>query len=944
VIAVEEVGALRVEMSLTSAEFKKGLQDVNNRLKIAQSEFRLAGAGIKDFGKTMDGMKAKSRYLEQSLQSQQQKVQHLRQRYEQLKNTKGEDDAATQRMLIAYNNAQAAVQRTESELQGLNRTIEIQSSRWTQLGTRLNAVGERFQKVGAGLKTAGQSLSQYVTLPLLGVGAVAIKAAADFDKANATIRAGTGATGKALQDLNDDFKTVLKQVPQSSDVVSTAIADLNTRIGLAGKPLQEITKQMLNLSKVTGIDVSSLITDTTRVFGDWGIATEKQAETLDYLWKVSQTTGIGVDQLSQKVVQFGAPLRQLGFTFEKSAALFGKWEKEGVNAELVMGGMRIALGKMAKAGEEPTKVFPKLIEQIQKAGTVGEANTLALEAFGAKAGADMAAAIREGRFGIEDLLATLNGSTETINKAGRETLTLGERMAMLKNKAQVGIAPLGKILIDLGEKHLPKLVSGVEKLSKWFSDLGPKGQKNVLMYGAMAAAIGPVLVAAGTLIGSIGTIVTGLGGLATAIGASGGLLAAMTGPIGVVVAGLTLGTAAVVGLTKASKENNVVSFKTLEARQKEIESNDELIKNYDLLRVKNQLSNDEMLRFLDIQSEINSTVDPGKIAALKDEQDKLLQKSGLTNDEMETFLDYNDKIIEKAPNTAKAISEQGNAYAKNADELRNVNAEKLKSLKIDAEKAINDNIQKENKLLADQTELRKGIAQDEKDREEAYKNVNALAGEIAAKEKEVAELSKDRSRHGQEVLAQAQLELENLQKAKEREETKRDLLIAQMQVKQDSLEATQEELQKLDKQKFKYEEIILAMVGLTAEKGKGLAAVQLELAKLEHQKTLLKDLLKTGEINTAEYQEQVSAIDAQISKLEEAHDELKGVNETAGKTVYKDIVISDAPLEVAKELNEILGRTINKRVIVNQTGPNIAKYAASTRNVPGGFILLGEGL
>mgnify|MGYP000638754499 CR=1 FL=1 len=35
-----------------------------------------------------------------------------------------------------------------------------------------------------------------------------------------------------------------------------------------------------------------------------------------------------------------------------------------------------------------------MIERIKEAGTAGEANTLAMEMFGAKAGPDMAAAIR----------------------------------------------------------------------------------------------------------------------------------------------------------------------------------------------------------------------------------------------------------------------------------------------------------------------------------------------------------------------------------------------------------------------------------------------------------------------------------------------------------------------------------------------------------------------
>ncbi|GAG86548.1 unnamed protein product, partial [marine sediment metagenome] len=82
------------------------------------------------------------------------------------------------------------------------------------------------------------------------------------------------------------------------DEVSTAIAELNTRLGLSGKPLQAMAKQMLNLARITETDINAVIRTSTRLFGDWDVAVEDQAQTLDYLFKVSQSTGVGIDKLS----------------------------------------------------------------------------------------------------------------------------------------------------------------------------------------------------------------------------------------------------------------------------------------------------------------------------------------------------------------------------------------------------------------------------------------------------------------------------------------------------------------------------------------------------------------------------------------------------------------------------------------------------------------------
>lgn len=296
-------------------------------------------------------------------------------------------------------------------------------------------------KLGTFAQVGGAALLGVGTAAVgLGVGAIAM--AGSFDDAYDTIRVGTGATGEALEGLEASFKNVVSNVPTDFGSASTAIADLNTRLGLTGKPLEDISTQVLNLSRITGTDVATNVEAVSRLFGDWSVATGDQATSLDALFRASQATGPSVDRLGQLMVQYGAPLRQLGFGFEESAALLGKFEKEGVNTELVMGSMRQALGRMARAGEEPIETFQRVTEEIKNAGTAGEANSLALEMFGARAGPDMAAAIREGRFELGDLLGVVEGGSETINGAAEDTAGWQEKLQVLMNRVMVRLEPI----------------------------------------------------------------------------------------------------------------------------------------------------------------------------------------------------------------------------------------------------------------------------------------------------------------------------------------------------------------------------------------------------------------------------------------------------------------------------------------------------------------------
>jgi phage-related minor tail protein len=306
-----------------------------------------------------------------------------------------------------------------------------------------------FKKSIKGVKGSLSGLSK--TAKLAGAGIVAgiggatvgiLKMGSTFEEVERTLRVGTGATGDALEGLKDITKNLAKTVPADFKDIGTAVADINTRLGLTGKDLESFSEQMLNLSRITGTDLQGNIKTATRVLGDWGDMAGTAESAADTLFTVAQMTGIEFSKLSNDLVTYGAPLRQVGFTFEESALMIGKFEKEGVNAELVLGSLRQALGKMAREGEPAIETFRRTTAEIKNAGDASTANRLALELFGARAGPDMAAAIREGRFELDEYFESLNTGGDTINAAAKETETLSERMSLLKNRVMMTLAPV----------------------------------------------------------------------------------------------------------------------------------------------------------------------------------------------------------------------------------------------------------------------------------------------------------------------------------------------------------------------------------------------------------------------------------------------------------------------------------------------------------------------
>jgi hypothetical protein len=372
----------------------------------------------------------------------------------------------------------------------------------TDLTRGLADAENRVDAFGAGMQSAG--------LRIAAVGAAIsgafLAAASAVDDAQDRIRISTGATGAALGRLKADFDAVASSVPSSLGQIAQAVGELNARSGLAGPALQGLSAQVLNLSRLTDTDLGGNIRNSTRIFEDWNVATTEQGRTLDILFRTFQATGVGVDTLAQKVVQFGAPLRQLGFSFEQSAALLGKFEREGVNADQVLSGLRRSLGTFAKAGLDAPAGLRATIAEIERLGPGAQASALAMQVFGTRAGPDMAAAILEGRLSIESLLTQITASEETINRTAAQTADFGEQFVILKNQALIALNALAAPALPAFTALAERAIGIVEELGFWFASLSGGTRKTIVDLSILAVGMGTTMAAVGTLTRAIAAL------------------------------------------------------------------------------------------------------------------------------------------------------------------------------------------------------------------------------------------------------------------------------------------------------------------------------------------------------------------------------------------------------------------------------------------------------
>ena len=338
-------------------------------------------------------------------------------------------------------------------------------------------------KLAGAAKVAGAGI-------LIGAGAVAaglFEIGSSFDNAFDSIRIGTGATGPALEGLQNDMKAVAGAVPASFGDAGKAITVFSQKLGLTGVPLQKLSEQVLELSRMTKTDLSGNLTAVTDVLNNFGVGAGEQSGKLDLLFRASQASGVSVAELAGTMSGAGVVLREVGLSFDQSAAFLATLAKAGVDANDVMPALSKAMATAAKSGKDASVVFKETFDAIKNSPDKIKAGEIALDVFGAKAGPKLAALIREGKLSFEDMQKAIAGGSNTILGASKDTQDFAEKLTLLKNRVFLAIEPIATRVFNKIGEVMDKLGPKVDELTKFM-----KEHKDIMM--VVAGVLGGIMI------------------------------------------------------------------------------------------------------------------------------------------------------------------------------------------------------------------------------------------------------------------------------------------------------------------------------------------------------------------------------------------------------------------------------------------------------------------
>ena len=370
-------------------------------------------------------------------------------------------------------------------------------------------------------------------MAVAGLGAAAVKTAADFDAGMSKVAAISGATGDDLDALRDKAREMGAKTKFSASEAAAAMEYM----AMAGWKTEDMLggiEGIMSLAAASGEDLattSDIVTDALTAFG---LSAQDSGHFADILAAASSNANTNVRMMGE-TFKYCAPIAgALGFSAEDVAEAIGLMANAGIKSTQAGTALRTIMNNLS--GE--VKITGAALGEVTIATTNADGSMRDLSdiladcrgAFSQLSESERAQAAEAlvGKNAMSGFLALMNAAPEDIEKLSTAIDNCDGTAAQMAETMQDNLAgqltilksQLEELAISFGEMLMPAIRAIVSKIQAFVDKLNGMSEsqrKAILTIGLIVAALGPLLVIIGTLISKVGVAMQGFVKLATGV-------------------------------------------------------------------------------------------------------------------------------------------------------------------------------------------------------------------------------------------------------------------------------------------------------------------------------------------------------------------------------------------------------------------------------------------
>ena len=512
------ITGITIELNADANGFQKSIKKIDGSLRQTQASLKDVNKLLRFNPGNTELLTQKQKYLKKAVDETREKLKDLRKAAEKVTpESIGEEK---------YDALQREIVETESKLGNLEKKYKDFGSVGAQ---KIKAVGDKMKALGDGMKDVGGKLTKYVTGPIAALGAGSMAAWKEVDNALDIVTKKTGASGDALAEMQQQVRDIATSMPTTFEDAGTAIGEVNTRFGLTGDALKDLSEDFLKFASINDTDVNNSIDTIQSAMAAFNTEVEKAPEVLDLFTAAGQKTGVPIESLAEKLKQNAVALQEMGFGLEDSVMFLAELDKSGADTSTVLAGLKGALKNATKEGKPMNEALHEIQGSLKNAASDTEAAQLATELFGSKAGAAIAEYVRNGQLDFESLGVSMEEYAGLVSQTYEETQDPMDELTTAMNEMKDLGYEIAESAAPIITEAMSVLRDVIKDLKEKWDGLTPAQQEAVVQFALAAAAIGPVLLV-------LGQVVTVIGAIASAAPVMGAALAALTGPGAIVIA------------------------------------------------------------------------------------------------------------------------------------------------------------------------------------------------------------------------------------------------------------------------------------------------------------------------------------------------------------------------------------------------------------------------
>ena len=433
--ALTAKGAVLEKQQKKQTEKTEEMRKALDNARKAQQDFAEKAA---DSGKTVEELKARMEDLKNAegdtAKEQEELSKKLKEATELQEAAKRATSAAERaagqwQLKLNYaeadlNKLNAEIQKNENLLKDARRSMEDSTDAVKEYGDSASDASGKSDLLGSLGESAIEKISGALTAggiagTLSVIAEKAVEVAVEFDNARQTIVQTTGASGKALRELEKNLANVASKAASDIGDIAAGLGGLNTRFDLTGEALEKNTALFEKFARANKLELGPSVEYVSDLIYAYGMTAEDIPQALDALTVAGQETGVNIENLAESLKESSLYAKEYGYSLYEMIAIFAAYDNAGVETNATQSAMTNAFEMLSETGMS----FNTALRQIRD-GTLSSKD--ALEIF-TEEGSMFIDATARGTANVEELtekLKNCEGSTESTAKAAE---TFGDK-------------------------------------------------------------------------------------------------------------------------------------------------------------------------------------------------------------------------------------------------------------------------------------------------------------------------------------------------------------------------------------------------------------------------------------------------------------------------------------------------------------------------------------